>query len=339
MHVSDFHFELPERLIARYPATDRTASRLMHLDVSSGEISHYRFGDIIRLVEPPDLMVFNDTRVVPARLYGRKTTGGKVELLLERVVDTRTALVQAKGRRLKAGVEILLEDSDISVRLEDREGDFFKAAFPGPGVLEITERLGHVPLPPYIDRQDEAVDRERYQTVYARRDGAVAAPTAGLHFDEPLLKTLQDKGVERAFVTLHVAAGTFQPVRVEKIEDHRMHHEYMEVSDGVCEKVRDCRKRKGRVIAVGTTSVRCLESASATGKIEPYVGDTDIFIHPGYDFKSVDAMVTNFHLPGSTLIMLVSAFAGIDKIKRAYEVAIEEEYRFFSYGDAMLITH
>lgn len=339
MQVSDFHFELPAHLIARYPRAERARSRLMHLDTMTGEISHYRFDEIVDLIEPDDLMVFNDTRVIPARLYGTKETGGKVELLLERVVDRHTAMAQAKSSKgLSPGTEIKLSGSDVRVAVEGRQDDFYRIIFPDPGVLKIVDELGHVPLPPYIDREDEALDRERYQTVYARRDGAVAAPTAGLHFDDTLLDKLTDKKVDTAFVTLHVGAGTFQPVRVEKVEKHRMHKEYMELDETVCRKVDACRQRRGRVIAVGTTSVRCLETASRQGAIAPYTGDTDIFIYPGYEFKSVDALLTNFHLPGSTLIMLVSAFAGIGTIKRSYQVAIENEYRFFSYGDAMLMT-
>ncbi|MBD3646645.1 MAG: tRNA preQ1(34) S-adenosylmethionine ribosyltransferase-isomerase QueA [Pseudomonadales bacterium] len=339
MQVSDFDFELPERLIAKYPLAERASSRLMHLDASSGEISHYSFRDLTHLLTADDLMVFNDTRVIRARLFAHKTTGGKVEILLERIVDESTVLAQLRVSKSPApGAELILDDTDIKVRVDAKEGDFYRLVFPAPGVLAITDRVGHVPLPPYIDREDQSLDRDRYQTVYARREGAVAAPTAGLHFDDALMRELEAKGVDETFVTLHVGAGTFQPVRVQNIEEHRMHKEYMELTEAVCENVRACRQRDGRVVAIGTTSVRCLETASKQGEISPFVGDTDIFIYPGYEFKSVDAMVTNFHLPGSTLIMLVSAFAGLDKIKHAYEVAIAEEYRFFSYGDAMLIT-
>lgn len=339
MQVSDFHFELPSHLIAKYPRAERASSRLMHLDAGRGDVNHYGFHEIVNLMEPGDLMVFNDTRVIPARLYGNKKTGGKVELLLERVVDTHTAMAQAKtSKGLAPGSEIKLSGSDITLIVEDRQGDFYSVIFPEPGVLKIAGELGHVPLPPYIDREDEAADRDRYQTVYASRDGAVAAPTAGLHFDDALLQALAEKGVDTGFATLHVGAGTFQPVRVDNIEEHRMHEEYMEVDEELCRKVDACRSRSGRVIAVGTTSVRCLETASDENGIAPYSGDTNIFIYPGYEFKAVDVLLTNFHLPGSTLLMLVSAFAGINQMKRAYEIAIEEQYRFFSYGDAMLIT-
>jgi len=339
VRASDFQFELPDHLVAKYPAEDRAGSRLLHLDARSGEVRHYRFRDLVDLIQAPDLLVFNDTRVVPARLLGHKDTGGKVELLLERAVDSHRALVQIKSSRPpRPGSYLHLEDSEFRLRLEGRQGEFFEVLFPDPGVLEILRAHGHVPLPPYIDREDEPFDRDRYQTVYAREEGAVAAPTAGLHFDETLMRSLAARGVDEQFVTLHVGAGTFQPVRVDRVEDHRMHSEMIEVGEAVCAAVRGCRERGGRVIAVGTTSVRCLESASASGSIQPFKGDTDIFIYPGYEFRSVDAMITNFHLPGSTLMMLVSAFAGLDKIKHAYRIAIEEEYRFFSYGDAMLIT-
>jgi S-adenosylmethionine:tRNA ribosyltransferase-isomerase len=339
MKVSDFEFELPPHLIARYPVEDRASSRLLHLNVATGEISHQGFRDLLDMVAADDLMVFNDTRVIPARLFGHKESGGRVELLLERVLDKHLALVQLRSSKsAKPGISITLEGSDYRVRVERKAGSFYELRFPDPGIFEIANQLGHVPLPPYIDRPDDATDRQRYQTVYARQDGAVAAPTAGLHFDEPLMQALRDKGVDEQFVTLHVGAGTFQPVRVEDVEAHRMHAEAIEVNEAVCEAVNSSKGRGGRVIAVGTTSVRCLETACADGPVRPTRGDTDIFIYPGYEFRCVDAMITNFHLPGSTLMMLVSAFAGIDNIKRAYTVAIEAEYRFFSYGDAMLIT-
>lgn len=339
MHVSDFDFELPEHLIARFPAERRTDSRLLHLNASTGEIRHLHFRDIIDLIDPADLMVFNDTRVVPARLFGRKETGGRVELLLERVLDPDRALMQVRSSKSpKSGSAIVIDSSEYRLEVLGRQDDFFEIRFPSPGVFAIAEELGHVPLPPYIEREDDSMDRDRYQTVYAREQGAVAAPTAGLHFDEELMTALKNKGVDQQFVTLHVGAGTFQPVRVERIEDHQMHSEWIDVGQDVVDAVGACQSREGRVIAVGTTSVRCLETASASGAIETVTGDTDIFIYPGYEFRSVDAMITNFHLPGSTLIMLVSAFAGSDNIKRAYATAIEEAYRFFSYGDAMLIT-
>ena len=356
MQVSDFTFDLPEHLIAQYPAAERTASRLMHLDSETGTVNHYHFADLPSLVNCGDLMVFNNTRVIPARFHGKKASGGKLEVLLERVLDDYQALVQIRSSKSpKPGSTILLgspnglAQNEIAVHVEGRAGAFFKLRFPSPGVLKIAEQLGEIPLPPYIAR-DAAVsqsseDAARYQTVYAKHEGAVAAPTAGLHFDDKLLATLAEQDVARTDVTLHVGAGTFQPVRVENVEAHEMHSEQVDVSQSTCDAVMKCRgENNGRVIAVGTTSVRCLESASgstaalAARHIEPYQGDTDIFIYPGYEFKSVDAMITNFHLSGSTLMMLVSAFAGTENIKRAYQIAIEEEYRFFSYGDAMLIT-
>lgn len=339
MKVSDFHFDLPDELIARYPSEQRSGSRLLHLDASAGELHHYAFHQLPDLLAPADLMIFNNTRVIPARFFGQKETGGRVEILLERVVSQDEAIAQVRASKSpRPGTTIRLEHDGPLLAVIDRDGDFFRLRFPAPGVLQLAREMGHMPLPPYIDRSDEALDQARYQTVYASRDGAVAAPTAGLHFDETLLAALVDKGLTRQEVTLHVGAGTFQPVRVEQVEDHRMHKEYLELSRATCDAVDACRERKGRVIAVGTTSVRALETASMKGAIAPYTGDTEIFIYPGYAFRSVDAMITNFHLPGSTLLMLVSAFAGVDNIRSAYAEAVRESYRFFSYGDAMLIT-
>jgi S-adenosylmethionine:tRNA ribosyltransferase-isomerase len=345
MQVSDFEFELPADLIAQYPTPERTKSRLLHLNAATGAIAHYHFKDLTTLLAPKDLMVFNNTRVIPARLYATKATGGKVEIMLERVLDEHRALVQLRSSKTpKAGSQLRLdlpagtpELAPVLTVLSKIEG-FYELQFPAPGVLAIANQFGHMPLPPYIQRGDEIADQERYQTVFAEKHGAVAAPTAGLHFDKPLLAELGAKGVSSTQVTLHVGAGTFQPVRVDTVEDHTMHSEQLELTQPVCTAVDDCRARGGRVVAVGTTSVRCLETASMSGSIQPYSGDTNIFIYPGYEFKSVDALVTNFHLSGSTLMMLVSAFAGLDKIQHAYRVAIEERYRFFSYGDAMLIT-
>jgi S-adenosylmethionine:tRNA ribosyltransferase-isomerase len=339
MQVSDFQFDLPDHLIAKYPTAVRSASRLMHLDAATGSITHYQFNELPSLLDAGDLMVFNNTRVIPARFYGRKQTGGRVEILLERILGTHSAKAQLRSSKSPAdGSEILIDNSSVKVRVTGRDGSFFDLEFPDPGVSEIARLYGHMPLPPYIDREDELEDRERYQTVYASREGAVAAPTSGLHFDEPLLAELGRRGIDRTEVTLHVGAGTFQPVRVEKVEDHQMHAEWLDVPHSVCDAVRSCRDRGGKVVAVGTTSVRSLESASRSGTLAPFQGDTRIFIYPGYTFKSVDTMITNFHLPGSTLIMLVSAFAGLDNIRHAYQEAIRESYRFFSYGDAMLIT-
>ena len=337
MKVSDFNFHLPDHLIARYPAEKRTASRLLHLNASTGEIGHHHFFDLPRRVNAGDLMVFNNTRVIPARLHGQKETGGKVEILLERVTSGHEALAQIRASRSpKPGSRILVDG--LVIEVGDRAGSFFRLRFPDPGVSEICRLHGHVPLPHYIDRPDEALDQDRYQTVYGTREGAVAAPTAGLHFDDDLLNTLSEQDVRRAEVTLHVGAGTFQPVRVEAVEDHEMHREFISVPESVCNEVAACKARGKRVFAIGTTSVRALESASTAAGISPFEGDTNLFIYPGYSFHSVDALVTNFHLPGSTLLMLVSAFAGTDNIREVYRVAVAESYRFFSYGDAMLIT-
>lgn len=348
MKVSEFQFELPPHLIADYPTERRADSRLLHLDASTGNIAHYRFHELPDLLNQHDLLVFNNTRVIPARFFGMKATGGKVEMLLERITDGNEAIVQMRASKpIRAGTTISLRHNESAdsidpngpvVNVLEKNEGFYRVRFPEPGVQSIANDFGHMPLPPYIKREDETLDMERYQTVYAKHEGAVAAPTAGLHFDEPLLARCLDAGVDRAEVTLHVGAGTFQPVRATEVKDHVMHEEYLEVSAEVCEHVQTCRANNGRVVAVGTTSVRCLETASSTGTIEPFRGDTNIFIYPGYEFRQVDALVTNFHLPGSTLLMLVSAFAGRDNILNAYNEAIEASYRFFSYGDAMLIT-
>ncbi len=337
MRVSDFHFDLPESLIARYPLAERRASRLLVLDGESGGLKHRRFTDLLDHLRPGDLMVFNDTRVIPARLFGQKASGGRLEILVERVLDEHRVLAHVRSSKSpKPGSEILVEGGGRAEMLA-RHDALFELRFDEP-VLALLDRVGHMPLPPYIVRADDAADRERYQTVYAQRAGAVAAPTAGLHFDEALLESIREKGVETAFVTLHVGAGTFQPVRVERIEDHHMHHEWLEVGQDVVDAVAACRARGGRVIAVGTTSVRSLESAARDGQLKAFSGDTDIFIYPGRPFHVVDALVTNFHLPESTLLMLVSAFAGYPETMAAYAAAVENGYRFFSYGDAMYIT-
>lgn len=337
MRVADFHFDLPEALIARHPLAERRASRLLVLDGPSGALSHRHFADLLEYLRPGDLMVFNNTRVIPARLFGQKESGGKLEILVERVLDSRRVLAHVRSSKSpKPGSKILI-DGGAEAQMLQRHDALFELGF-AEDVLPLLERVGHMPLPPYIDRPDEAADRERYQTVYAERAGAVAAPTAGLHFDEGLLAAIREKGVDTAFVTLHVGAGTFQPVRVEKIEDHHMHSEWLEVDQDVVDAVAACRARGGRVIAVGTTSVRSLESAARDGQLKPFSGDTDIFLYPGRPFHVVDALVTNFHLPESTLLMLVSAFAGYPQTMAAYAAAVEHEYRFFSYGDAMFIT-
>lgn len=349
MQVSDFHFDLPDELIARYPMAERTASRLLQLDGQSGALRHGQFVDVLDQLNPGDLLVFNNTRVIPARMFGQKASGGKLEVLVERILDEHSVLAHVRASKApKPGTHLILDGGPdgekVDAEMRARHDALFEIHFLDPRpVLEILEAIGHMPLPPYIDRPDEDADKERYQTVYNQKPGAVAAPTAGLHFDEPLLAKIRAKGVETAFVTLHVGAGTFQPVRVDKIEDHHMHSEYAEVPQEVVDAIAATRARGGRVIAVGTTSVRSLESAAkaslAQGKpLAPFFSDTDIFIFPGYQFQVVDAMVTNFHLPESTLIMLVSAFAGYDHVMAAYQAAVAEQYRFFSYGDAMFVT-
>lgn len=339
MNVSDFHFDLPDELIARYPLKQRSASRLLSVDGPSGQTKHLQFTDLPDLLRPGDLLIFNNTRVIPARLFGQKETGGRVEVLVERLLGEREILAHTRASKSpREGQKILLEDG-TALRMTGREDALFRFVYEGPEpILEALERMGHMPLPPYMEREDEQSDRERYQTVYAREAGAVAAPTAGLHFDDELLASLTEKGVEFAYVTLHVGAGTFQPVRVDKIEDHVMHSEVAHVPQETVDAVNQTRARGGRVVAVGTTSVRSLESASRAGQLNVFRGETNIFIFPGYRFQTVDAMVTNFHLPESTLIMLVSAFAGYGNIMAAYREAIERRYRFFSYGDAMFLT-
>lgn len=341
MQVSDFSFQLPDELIARYPQPERSASRLLDMNARTGELCHRQFTQITDLLQPGDLLVFNDTRVIPARLLGQKRSGGKVEVLVERVLGEFQVLAHVRSNRTpKVGARLWLEEA-FELEVTGRQEALFELQVIGnENILNLLEKHGHMPLPPYIDRPDEDSDRERYQTVYNKHPGAVAAPTAGLHFDQPVLDTLQAKGVEFTFVTLHVGAGTFQPVRVDSIEDHVMHSEYAQVSQATIDAIEQTKARGGRVVAVGTTSVRSLESmAKASGgkALQPFFADTDIFIYPGYKFELVDAMITNFHLPESTLLMLVSAFSSREYILRAYEEAVKEKYRFFSYGDAMFL--
>ncbi len=346
MQLSEFAFELPETLIANVPTKARTGSRLLSLDASSGEIQHGDFPDLLGHLQAGDLLVFNDTRVIPARLFGHKISGGRLEVLLERFQEQGTALVQIRSNKpLKLGATFFIvknpDDSGSQLAalrvVERREAFYVVESACDETIPALLEEFGHIPLPPYIKREDTLADRERYQTVYARQPGAVAAPTAGLHFDEALLAAINDRGVETAFLTLHVGAGTFQPVRVDDVESHRMHSEWIEVNEDVCEAVKRCKMAGRRVIAVGTTSVRSLETAAQAGMMAPFRGETDIFIYPGYEFRVVDAMVTNFHLPESTLLMLVSAFASKKMLLDAYKEAIERQYRFFSYGDAMFL--
>jgi S-adenosylmethionine:tRNA ribosyltransferase-isomerase len=335
---SDFHFDLPPELIAQTPLAERSASRLLVVDANDGRLEDRCFTDLVELLAPGDLVVFNDTRVLPARLYGRKDTGGAVEILIERITGAHEARVQlGVSKKPKAGGRILFDDGTAATVL-GRDGEFFVLRFDATEPLEkLLLRLGRMPLPPYIARTADAADDERYQTVYARESGAVAAPTAGLHFDKALLNALGARGVHFGYVTLHVGAGTFQPVRAERIEEHVMHREWLNVGAELVEKIRRTREQGGRIVAVGTTVVRALETATRDGVLQPFAGETQIFIFPGYRITSVDALVTNFHLPESTLLMLVSAFAGRERMLAAYAHAVKERYRFFSYGDAMLI--
>ncbi len=371
MRTSDFRYDLPDELIARYPAEPRGASRLLLLDGASGERRDLRFADFPSRLRRGDLLVFNDTRVIPARLFGAKETGGRIEVLIERVLDTQRVIAQVRASKAPKPGQWLDLDGGVRARVVARRDEFFELAFePGQPVLEVLERIGHVPLPPYITRADEPSDRDRYQTVYARHPGAVAAPTAGLHFDPAMLDRLQAMGVEFGHLTLHVGAGTFQLPRTENLAAHRMHTEYVQLDADLCARVNAARAAGRRVVAVGTTVVRALESAAGEdGQVAPFEGETDIFIYPGYRFRVVDALLTNFHLPGSTLLMLVCAFAdwieargavrqgsptryarsscrltsagrasgGTERVLAAYRHAVAAGYRFYSYGDAMFV--
>ncbi len=333
--LSDFDFDLPPALIAQTPLPERSASRLLQVDGAT--LTDRRFADIVDLLAPGDLLVFNDTRVLKARFYGVKASGGKVEVLVERVLDNRTVHAQVRASKSPpAGTRMRLADA-FEVVVGERFGEFFTLQFPSD-VFALLDQYGSLPLPPYIDHAADAYDETRYQTVYAKQPGAVAAPTAGLHFDQALLAALQARGIEHAFVTLHVGAGTFQPVRVENLAEHNMHSEWYTVSAETVARVAAVKAAGGNVVAVGTTSMRALESASQSGSLQAGSADTKLFITPGYTFKTVNRLITNFHLPKSTLLMLVSAFAGYAHIRAAYAHAIEQQYRFFSYGDAMLLT-
>ena len=340
MRKSDFNYLLPEALIAQKPLSERDASRLLCMERHVGRITDRQFTDFIDLIDAPDLLVFNDTKVIPARLFGKKQSGGKVEILIERILDDHRAIAHVRSSKsAKAGTLIELDDG-YCCEVLGRADDLFQLEFKGENSLYyLLGQIGHIPLPPYIGREDDEADLSRYQTIFAREAGAVAAPTAGLHFNQAMMEKLKAKGVKTAFVTLHVGSGTFQPVRVEDLSEHLMHKEYYAVLPETVSAVRQARSRGGRVIAIGTTAVRALESASISGRLEAGFGDTDLFIRPGYQFKSVDAMLTNFHLPESTLLMLVSAFAGYQSIMNAYSHAIDQSYRFFSYGDAMFLSN
>ena len=334
MKLSDFDFDLPNSLIAQYPSERRTGSRLLVVEDDFIDATFSQLGEFLK---PKDLLILNDTKVIPARLFGRKESGGKVEILVERLINDFQALVMIKASRAPKIDSYIVLENDKRVRVCDKDAELYKLSFGSNSILTLLNEIGHVPLPPYIERIDEKEDFVRYQTVYAKNDGAVAAPTAGLHFDEPLLSNLNSYGVNHAFVTLHVGAGTFQPVKVEDIKDHQMHSEYFEVCQETVDKIVTTKANGGRIVAVGTTAVRTLESIALQGKLSSAKGDTDIFIYPGFEFRLVDAMITNFHLPKSSLLMLVSAFIGIEKMFQIYQYAIEEKYRFFSYGDAMLL--
>jgi S-adenosylmethionine:tRNA ribosyltransferase-isomerase len=333
---TDFHYDLPQDLIAQQPLAERSASRLLTLDGATGTLADRRMRDLPSLVNPGDLLVFNDTRVIPARLFALKDSGGKVELLLERPMPGHGALVHARASK-PLRPAMILQSRGGPIRMVEKRGDLWVVEL-GEPALTFFERYGQMPLPPYIRREPDEADASRYQSVFARKRGAVAAPTASLHFDTELLAALDARGVQRTFVTLHVGAGTFQPVRTDSVGAHVMHAEFVEVSAETCATIAMARARGARIIAIGTTVVRALESAAGGGTLAPYLGDSSLFIVPGFRFRVVDAMVTNFHLPESTLLMLVSAFAGREAVLAAYRHAVERQYRFFSYGDGMFVS-
>ncbi|WP_126323273.1 tRNA preQ1(34) S-adenosylmethionine ribosyltransferase-isomerase QueA [Candidatus Rickettsiella viridis] len=337
--VADFFYDLPPELIAAYPTQQRTDSRLMCLNKQTKTVEHKKFKDILTLINPGDLLVLNDTKVIPARLFAHKPTGGKVEILIERILDEERILAHLKSSKsLKIGTQLHLEN-EIRLEITNRTENLFELQLLDKvdSILALLNAIGHMPLPPYLQRQDENFDKERYQTIFAQTPGAVAAPTAGLHFDEELLTQLRNKGVNIAFITLHVGSGTFQPIRTEKLEDHLMHSETVTVSAEVCQKIAETKRQGKRVIAVGTTTVRSLETVASKGFVAPFQGETKLFIYPGFSFHCVDALITNFHLPTSTLLMLVCAFAGYQSVMHAYQQAINHQYRFFSYGDALWV--
>ncbi|NOX08009.1 MAG: tRNA preQ1(34) S-adenosylmethionine ribosyltransferase-isomerase QueA [Gammaproteobacteria bacterium] len=338
MKRSDFSYPLPPELIAQQPMPERSASRMLYLPVTG--VQDRYFQDLLDILQAGDLLVCNDTQVIPARLYALKETGGKVEILIERIIGSHQVRAQVRASKSpKVGSRLVLEDG-LFIAVVARDGMWFDLEFPlSVELMDVLDQQGHIPLPPYINRADTLNDRDRYQTVFAKRPGAVAAPTAGLHFDQAMFDRLQEKGVDRGFVTLHVGAGTYQPVRVDDLSDHRMHAEHVEVSDELCAQIKATQQRGGRIVAVGTTVMRSLETAAAMGELAPYRGESRLFITPGYSFKVVDVLLTNFHLSESTLLMLVCAFAGYDTVMQAYQHAITQKYRFFSYGDAMLLEH
>lgn len=348
MKLQDFSYKLPPELIAKNPLPNRSDSKLLRVSRSFDHevvlpVLHSHVRELAQFLEPGDLLVANNSRVIPARLLGKKESGGQVEVLVERVLNNRCVLAHVRASKSPKPGQYLHLENKIDVQMLEREGDLFKLEFsPEKTVFEWLELYGHMPLPPYIDRPDTKDDQTRYQTIYHKTPGSVAAPTAGLHFDQRLLESLSSKNIEMAFITLHVGAGTFQPVRTEDITQHQLHYEWVEVSETVCEKIAQTKARGGRVIAVGTTAVRGLETAARANEsmdeIKPYSGETNLFIYPGYSFRVVDGLLTNFHLPESSLLMLVCAFSGYKNVMHAYKTAIEHKYRFYSYGDAMLIT-
>jgi S-adenosylmethionine:tRNA ribosyltransferase-isomerase len=334
MQLSEFDFNLPKGLIAQSPPNNRTSSRLL---VPQSKIIDTEFNKIADFLKPNDLLVMNNTKVIPARLLGYKLTGGKVEIMIERVLSENQALAMIRASRAPKIDSIILLENGVKVKIMDKNAGFYTLEFATHSLFDLLDDIGRIPLPPYINRASDEQDLARYQTVYAQHKGAVAAPTAGLHFDENLLNSLKNQGIDHTFITLHVGAGTFQPVKVDEITEHKMHSEQFEISQQTVDKITQTQQRGGRIIAVGTTSVRSLESAAKNGKIQAQHSDTDIFIYPGYEFKVVDMMITNFHLPKSSLLMLVSAFIGHNQMLEIYQHAIDKKYRFFSYGDAMLL--
>lgn len=338
MRLTDFDYDLPDELIARYPLPERSASRLLCLNHSNGSISHAKFTDLHDFLSPGDLLVCNNSRVIPARLLGQKPTGGQVEVLIERVLDDKSVLAHVRASKTPKPGTYIDFVNHIRFEMMGRRGDLFELRCTAEeSVWDIIETIGHIPIPPYFQRASDESDRERYQTIYADSKGSVAAPTAGLHFDQTLFEKLRSNNIEIDYVTLHVGAGTFAPVRVDDVTQHQMHSERIDVSAKLCEKIKNTKANGGRVIAVGTTTARSLETACLSGELKPFSGETNIFIYPGFEFKCVDALITNFHLPCSTLLMLVSALGGYQHVVSAYQEAIAEKYRFFSYGDAMFV--
>jgi S-adenosylmethionine:tRNA ribosyltransferase-isomerase len=338
MRLDNFSFALPRELIARYPLSQRSASRLLCVQEQE-ELIHSHFNHIVNLVTPGDLLVFNDTRVIPARLIGQKRTGGRAEVLVERILDNQQVIAQIHANKKPRIGDRLSFQQDICLEILDKKNFFYtlRHTHAQRTILEIIEAIGYIPLPPYMQRQPDDNDKERYQTVYAKHKGSAASPTAGLHFDNSLLKTLHDKKVAMGYLTLHIGAGTFAPVRVDNLEEHKMHTEYFSISVDLCKQIEETKANGKRIIAVGTTSLRALESSCQNGVVQPYSGETDIFIYPGYKFCCVDALITNLHLPCSTLLMLVCAFGGYDEVMHAYHAAVDNHYRFYSYGDAMWV--